>query len=121
VCQVSNLKTEKRARCCATDHATDRITDFAMDHATDFATDHATDCTKGRATGCAMDRATGSATRQYVQLFQMDFQPTAANKNWLSPGAEIAQKRHAMATSGPGVTQFRFKIVVQDGPKVRSK
>jgi hypothetical protein len=55
-----------------------------------------------------MDRATGSATKlKYVQLFQMDSQPTAANNNnCLSPSAEMAQKRHATPTSGPGVTQF---------------
>jgi hypothetical protein len=55
-----------------------------------------------------MDRAMGSATKlEYVQLFQMDSQPTAANNNnWLSPGADMAQKRHATPTPGPGVTQF---------------
>jgi hypothetical protein len=52
----------------------------------------------------------------------MNSEPTAANKNnWLSPGEEMVQKRHATPTSGPGVMQFRFKIVVQDGPKVHAK
>jgi hypothetical protein len=46
----------------------------------------------------------GSATRlYYAQLFQVDSQPTAANNNnWLSLGAEMAQKRAATPTSSPG-------------------
>jgi hypothetical protein len=52
----------------------------------------------------------------------MASEPTAANNNnWLSPDAEMVQKTHATPTSGPGVMQFQFKIVVQDGPKVGNR